>query len=659
MEPGSLVEYIDSQKVVCAVVLETKKLRVRLLNENNREVNLSAGRLSHKSNAHLDLNQGRDKLTGTLKKTAARRNELSRQIDIQELWEVLNSEQEWIDLATMTALCFPGDHNSDHETAVIRAFFNDRLYFRFGNDKFFPHSTEKVEQLIAQREAEAHRHRVVDHGAQWLVKVLKGQEAPMPKLGQEVIDILASYYLHDKDSPHRDTARNILNQAGISSTSAIFHFLVKIGIWHEDENLDLLRYGISLDIPPHVISRAESLEHNPPDLEPQRLDLRDRALLTIDGPATLDFDDALSVTRLGDNYEVGIHIADVAHFVRRDDDIDLEARGRASSIYMPDQKISMLPAVMAENLCSLKAGTDRPAISTLITMTPRAEILDYRIVPSLIRVKHQLTYHDVDAIANQDETIAALLSLATLYRRQRLENGALIIDLPEIAIWLTPDGQPMFTKVDRESPSRMLVSELMILANDLTARFLVENKLAAIFRSQPEPRERLFEKDQGTLFQNWMQRKLINRFALSSTAQPHAGLGLNAYVTATSPIRKYSDLITQRQLRAAMGLETPYSQAEMDYLIASLEEPLAQVGRIQFRRQRYWLMKSLENRIGQKVEAQVLMKRRNGYVVLLSAYMIECLLSGAEGFKLKPEDLIRATIQHANARNDILTVYLG
>jgi exoribonuclease-2 len=517
----------------------------------------------------------------------------------------------------------------------------------------------KVEQLIAQREAQIHRHRVVDHGAQWVRKVLKGQEVAMPEMGQEIIKILSSYYLHEKDSPHRDAAKRILSQAGVSTTSAIFNFLVKIGIWHQDENVDLLRYEINVDIPPHVIARAESLEHNPPALEPQRLDLRDLPLLTIDGPSTLDFDDALSITRKGDNYEVGIHIADVAHFVRRDDEIDQEARGRASSIYMPDQKISMLPAVMAENLCSLKAGMDRPAISTLITMTARAEIVDYRIVPSLIRVRHQLTYQDVDAIAKQDKTIAALLSIATLYRRQRLENGALIIDLPEIAIWLTPDGEPMFTKVDRESPSRMLVSELMILANDLTARFLVENKLAAIFRSQPEPRERLFEKNQGTMFQNWMQRKLINRFVLSSMAQPHAGLGLTAYVTATSPIRKYSDLITQRQLRAAMGLETPYSQAEMNYLIASLEEPLSQVGRIQFRRQRYWLMKILENRIGKKEEAQVLMKRRNGYVVLLSAYMIECLLSGAEGIKLKPEDLIRSTVQHANARNDILTVYLG
>jgi exoribonuclease-2 len=659
MEPGSLIEYIDSRKVVCAVVLELKKLRVRLLNENNRELKLSASRLSHISRARLDLSQGRDRLAAALKQTAARRRELSTQVNVFELWEVLNGESEWIDLKTMTDLCFPNAGDSDHEAAVTRAFFDDRLYFRFGIDKFYPHSPDKVEQLKAQRQAEARREQIVHQGAQWMVKVLKGQEASWPAQGRETVEILISYYLHDKESPHRDAARNILNQAGIDATSAIFSFLVRIGVWQQDENLDLLRFEISAEIPPQVNALAASIEHHPPEIEAQRMDLRDMNLLTIDGPATLDFDDALSITPKGQNYTIGIHIADVAHFVRRDDGIDQEAKSRASSIYMPDQKISMLPAVLAEGMCSLKAGMDRPAISTLVTVTPQAEIIDYRIVPSIIRVKHQLTYHDVDDAATEKTELSALKSIALLYRRRRLDNGALIIDLPEIAVWLTPAGEPMFAKVDRESPGRLLVSELMIMANDLAARFLEKNNIPAIFRSQPEPRERLFDRDQGTLFQNWMQRKLLNRFVLSSTAQPHAGLGLKAYVTATSPIRKFSDLVVQRQLRAAMGLDNAYTSEEMDFLIATLREPLSQVGQVQFRRHRYWLLKHLESRIGHKEDALVLMKRRKGYAILLTDYMIECTLSGAEGIKLKPEDLIRVTVQHVSARNDTLTVFLA
>jgi len=199
----------------------------------------------------------------------------------------------------------------------------------------------------------------------------------------------------------------------------------------------------------------------------------------------------------------------------------------------------------------------------------------------------------------------------------------------------------------------------MILANDLAARFLSGRNLPAVFRSQPEPRERLFDRDQGSLFQNWMQRKQISRFALTSTPEAHSGLGLPAYVTCTSPIRKYYDLVTQRQVRAGLGLETPYSTQEIDLTIASLAETMALVGRIQFRRHRYWLLKHLEGHIGKKCEAILLNKRRDGYAILLTDYLLECNLSGAEKIALKPEDLIQVTIQHVNARNDVINVYFG
>jgi exoribonuclease-2 len=217
----------------------------------------------------------------------------------------------------------------------------------------------------------------------------------------------------------------------------------------------------------------------------------------------------------------------------------------------------------------------------------------------------------------------------------------------------------MVAASSRETPGRLLVSELMILANELAARRLVEVQLPAIFRSQPEPRGRLFNSSGGTLFQNWMQRKQIHRFLLTNTPEPHSGLGLPSYVTATSPIRKYFDLVTQRQLRAASGLEAPYTQGQIDYIINELSDIVAHVGLVQRQRHRYWLLKYLQSRIGHKEEAIVLQKRRNTYSILMPAYMLECALSGAESIKLKPEDIIQVTIQHVNARNDVLTVYLG
>ena len=214
METGSVVEFIDSQKIICAAVMEIKALRLRLLTENNREVKLAAGRLAHKSCQCLDVSVGRDKLAGALREIAAQRRRLSEQVDIRELWEVLNSEQEWIDLATMTAFCFPDNPDGDHESAVLRVFFNDRIYFKFNPDRFFPHSVDQVEQIIAQRDAEARQALLLGQGGAWLQKVLDNKNPPKPEQSDAICEILASYYLFEKESPHRDLARAMLKKAG-------------------------------------------------------------------------------------------------------------------------------------------------------------------------------------------------------------------------------------------------------------------------------------------------------------------------------------------------------------------------------------------------------------------------------------------------------------
>jgi exoribonuclease-2 len=657
MNRGHVVEFIESQKIVCAVIVDIKKMRLRLLTEHNREVKLSVGRLSHSSNRHLDLAAGRDKTVAALKQIAAHRRDLSTRIDIVTLWEVLNSEQEQINLSTMTDLTFPDEPDGDHQSAVIRAFFKDRLYFKFSPEGFMPRTTDEVEKIEAQRQADAVRRRRIDSGAYWMQKTLAGVDTPAPDEADAIIEILSSYYLHEKESPHCDQAKAILKKTG-GSFGAIFSFLVKIGYWEGDENIELLRYGIVKQIPPEIETHAADLSRTAAVILNDRRDLRHLPLITIDGPSTLDFDDALSIETKESHVELGIHITDVGYHVSKDDPIDRHSRNRASSIYLPEGKISMMPSLLSEQLCSLRAGEDRPAISTLVRITPRAEIVDYEIVPSLIRVEHQLTFEDADLLADKEGDVKAMLTVAQAYRQQRLANGALIIDLPETNIGFTTAGAPTVVTSNREAAGRLLVSELMILCNELAARWLAKRQLPAIFRSQPEPRERLFNSSGGTLFQNWMQRKQIHRFTLSNTPEPHSGLGLPNYVTATSPIRKYFDLVTQRQLRAALGMEPPYTNTEIDFIINSLSGTMAQVGLIQRQRHRYWLLKHLQGRIGQKEEAIVLSKRRNTYFILIPAYMLECPLSGAESIKLKPEDPIQVTIQHADARNDLLTVYL-
>ena len=223
----------------------------------------------------------------------------------------------------------------------------------------------------------------------------------------------------------------------------------------------------------------------------------------------------------------------------------------------------MIPPGLAEGLCSLKAGELRPAISTFVQIGNYGNIVDIEVVPSLITVQRQLSYYDVNTVTEEDEEIRMLYGIAKQFRQKRLTQGALQITLPEINIWVDQEGIPAVSKINRESPGRMLVAELMIMANWLMARFLTDRQVPAIFRSQPEPRGRLFKNNEGTLYQNWAQRKLLNRFSLGHEARHHSGLGLESYVTATSPIRKYFDLVTQRQIRAVLGLDKPIQKRKL------------------------------------------------------------------------------------------------
>ncbi len=661
MESGNIVEYIDRQKIMCAVVLEVKNQRVRLLTESNREVNLSAGRLSHTYKTRLDLSMGRNKMVDTLKKIVGRRNALIHRVDIKELWEVLNTEQEWIDLRTMTEFCFPDTPNDDHESAVVRAFFKNRLYFRFHHDRFFPNTQEQVERKIAHEREIARKNRITEEGGDWLANVLNDNDPLIPEDKREIVNLLKSFYLFGKESTNYDLAMAILSRAGIDPDEETFSVLVKLGVFGENENIDLYRYDIQTAFPDEVEQYAARLIASTQDTTDtdHRKDLTTLPLMTIDGQSTLDFDDAISLEDYDDHYRLGIHIVDVGHFVKKGDLIDQEALLRGSSIYMPDQKIPMLPSCLAEDLCSLKAGQLRPAISILVNIDRSYEIIDYEIIPSLIKVAQQLTYYDVNIIADDNEEIITLRNIAEKFRQNRMSAGAIQITLPDIHVWIGDDGEVAVSRINRESPGRMLVSEIMIMANWLMAKFLAEHNAPAIYRSQAPPRERLYKGNEGTLFQNCMQRKLLSRFILNPESENHSGLGLNAYVTATSPIRKYFDLATQRQIRAVLGLEKPSTLEEMNNIIQILEQPMSHVAKIQYSRHRYWLLKYLEKQIGQKEEAIVLYKKRSNYQIILAEYMIECDLPLSSGIELKPEDLIQVTMQHANARKDVLSVFMG
>ncbi len=658
MIKGCIVEYIDQQKIIAAVVLQEKKGKLGLLNENNREVNFSEKRLSHISRDCFDTSLTRQSMVNKLKKLAQNRNNLSKNINILEIWELFHEEPEEIDISAMTAFCFDPPVNSDHEAAVIRAFLQDKLYFKFSKMVFIPYTLEQVEERKRQIKRVEKQERQIQKGAAWINDVLINKNGSSTSADQDIINILKSYYLFNNDSNFKMIARSILKKSPLNSAEQLFNVFVQAGIWDQNENINILAMQIPTFFSKDVLEQEKQLAATQINFfdDPLRKDLTNIPLITIDGQSTLDFDDAISLENTETGYTLGIHIIDVDAYIKHDDPIDIAARDRASSIYMPDDKLPMIPSNLSENLCSLKENAIRPGISTVVKMNRFFEIQDFKIIPSVIKVHKQMSYAEANLLNGQNDPITSLYKIATLLREKRLKAGAVQITLPEVNVWIEENQEIGYSKIDRENPSRMLVSEMMILANTLMAQFLANNDMPAVFRSQTEPSQRLFKGIETSLILNFMQRKHLSRAVIGTKPKAHSGLGVKAYVTATSPIRRYHDLLTQRQIKAVLGYGKAYSKEELDYILQTVSVNIANAGRVQALRKRYWITKHLESMRGCTYEALVLDCYRDHYNVLIKEFMLEAKLPTG-GIKPKNGDIIQVTIQHADARREQLSLF--
>lgn len=657
MKIGTIVEYIDQQKIITAVILSEKKDKLKLLNENSREVSLSEKRLLHVSQVCLDVTQPRNHLINQLKATAQTRGQLSDQIDIFDIWEILHEESENIDLSAMTIFCFDPPLCCDHEAAVIRAVFYDRLYFKFNQNCFSPFTPAQVDAKKRQIQEAEKRDRLIQQGVAWLTAMQTEPEKSFDA-DPDVLECLKDYYLFGNDSAHASLARQMLKNAGLTTPDPLFQFFVRSNVWDVDENVDLLSLGIPTRFSQQVTAAGRLLSSLSTRVyqDQDRKDLTQVPLITIDGQSTLDYDDAISLENTDQGYRLGIHIIDVGAYIKSGDPIDMAARERASSIYMPDDKLPMLPADLSDDLCSLKQGEIRPAISTMIQMSRFFEIRDVQIIPSIIQVHHQMSYMEANLLNGKDDPITSLHKIATLLREKRLKAGAVQITLPEVNVWLEDNKEIRYAKVDRENPSRMLVSEMMIFANSLMAKFLADHQMPAVFRSQPPPSQRLFNGIETALLPNLMQRRHLSRAMVTTTPQPHSGLGVKAYTTATSPIRRYHDLLTQRQIKAVLGLNPAYSKKDLEEILQAVSVPMANAGRVQGARKRYWLLKLLESMRGDSIDALVLECHRDHYNILLKEFMLEARLPSS-GLKLKQGDAIQVTVQHVDARRNQLSLF--
>jgi ribonuclease R len=325
-----------------------------------------------------------------------------------------------------------------------------------------------------------------------------------------------------------------------------------------------------------------------PDEIGARLDLRDELIITIDPDDAKDFDDAISLKKdKKGNWLLGVHIADVSYYINEDSSIDKEARKRGTSVYLPGTVIPMLPEVLSNGICSLKEGEERLTKSIFFTYSSDGRLVSSEIKHSVINVKKRLTYHIATKVlmeSDEDDTdpVTNLLleasKLAKLLYRNRMEEGALELNLPEINIRVGEDGKIDTIEKSTRDISHIIIEEFMIAANQAAATFMNQKSLPSVCRSHPEPDEdemhdfaefifncknkRIdpFNKKRLQAFLdeisdhpesyiiNLMLLRSMKKAEYSTTETSHFALGLEHYAHFTSPIRRYPDLIVHRLL---------------------------------------------------------------------------------------------------------------
>ncbi len=406
----------------------------------------------------------------------------------------------------------------------------------------------------------------------------------------------------------------------IASSEATGRIIQVLG-WPEDEGVQITsimhKYGLADTFPPDVLEESEQI---PATISEQELahrdDWRHRCVITIDPETARDYDDAISVTRHGNNWELAVHIADVSHYVRPGSALDEEARNRGNSCYLPDRVLPMLPPRLCDGICSLRQGEDRLTRLCLMQINRQGKVFKAEFRDAVICSRRRLAYPQALAVlqggsGTGDDEVDAMIKeagkLAALLRRKRFEAGALQLDMPEIRLITDDHGAPVDIEVETSDESHQLVEEFMLAANESVAQALNAHQLPTIYRvhEAPDPaklnelaqelkaygikagsletREELnavMARLEGHPDEDILKVRVLRammRARYSPDALGHYGLAKGDYCHFTSPIRRYADLVVHRSFSRLSG--TPSAPLPGMAALASIADHISETER--------------------------------------------------------------------------------
>lgn len=389
----------------------------------------------------------------------------------------------------------------------------------------------------------------------------------------------------------------------------------------DEAGTDILSVIRRLDLPETFtkasIRQARSL-NKPVDADTiaRREDLRNLPTITIDGADAKDLDDAVSLIKLKDGWLLGVHIADVSHYVQPGTALDADAYKRGTSVYFPDRVLPMFPPDVSNGVCSLNEGTEKLTLSCFMEIGKNGKVTAHRFSETVIKTAHRMTYDDVNAIfdgntalrkkyADVVPMLEEMRTVMELLNAQRVKRGSIDFDLDETAITLNPAGKPTDVSIASRGVSNRMIEEFMLIANETVAQHVFELGMPLVYRVhetpdktkladlntflntlgygiknignvKPQTFQKILQKAKGTKEENVISRVVLRSMRKARYAPEclgHFGLAAPCYCHFTSPIRRYPDLMVHRMLRELLRGEMTKER------IARYEETLEEIAR--------------------------------------------------------------------------------
>ena len=500
---------------------------------------------------------------------------------IQEAWELAAGEQ--LTLADLAGLAF-GDFTPATAWAAWLAV-SEGVYFEGSPDAVVARSAEAVAAIVAERDAKARAER---EWREFLDRVERGAIAAEDRARLTEVERVAL---------GKNAASRVMQALGRQETPENAHrLLVACGYWDRFRN----------PWPGRVDAPLRCADLPVPDLpDEERLDLTHLPAFAIDDEGNQDPDDALSL----DGDWLWVHVADVAALVDPDGALDREARGRGANLYLPEGVVHMLPPPLTHRL-ALGLEAVSPALSFGCRLDDAGDLVEYRIAPSWVRVE-RVSYEAADGRLAQ-APFTAMVELTDRYRARRAARGATGLALPEVNIKVI-DGRVVIRPLARLG-SRELVTDAMLMAGEAAARWAIANGVALPFATQVAPDE---IRSPGDLAGMYAYRRLFRPSQTKGAPEPHAGLGLEAYVRATSPLRRYQDLLAHQQIRTALsgGSALPVEALAERYGVADVAA--AVVRRAERLSNQHWKLVFLQQNASWEGEAVVVdLEERKAVVII-------------------------------------------